>query len=124
MGRHNTGRMVMSFPRRGEIWLVSLDPVTGSEIGKTRPALVISNDRNNEFAGTVTVLPITSKTEKIYPFEVFITEEESRLSRDSKIKCSQVRTIDKKRLIKFLSKLTEEKLKEIKQGLLIHLGMF
>ena len=58
----------MDFPKRGEIWVVSLEPVIGHEIGKTRPALVISNNRNNQFADTITVLPITSKTEKIYPF--------------------------------------------------------
>jgi len=37
------------YPKRGEIWLVSLEPVTGHEIGKVRPALIISNNRNNEF---------------------------------------------------------------------------
>jgi len=64
----------MDFPKRDQIWFVSLDPVVGHEIGKTRPALVISNDRNNQFADTVTVLPITSKTEKIYSFEVFLSD--------------------------------------------------
>ncbi|GAI32142.1 unnamed protein product, partial [marine sediment metagenome] len=67
----------MDFPKKGEIWLVSLEPVVGHEIGKTRPALVISNDRNNQFADTVTMLPITSKTEKIYPFEVLLLKEEA-----------------------------------------------
>ncbi|MFQ5688404.1 MAG: type II toxin-antitoxin system PemK/MazF family toxin [Candidatus Scalindua sp.] len=67
----------MDFPKRGDIWLVSLEPVVGHEIGKTRPSLVISNNRNNQFADTVTVLPITSKTEKIYPFETYISKEEA-----------------------------------------------
>ena len=46
------------------------DPIEGSEIGKTRPAVVISNNINNEFADTVTVLPVTSSMGKVYPFEV------------------------------------------------------
>lgn len=84
------------FPLRGEIWLVSLDSVVGSETGKTRPALGVSNDRNNQFADTVTVIPLTSKTDKIYPFEVFISHQDSHLPQDSKLKANQIRTIDKK----------------------------
>ena len=113
----------MDFPKRGEIWLVSLDPVVGYEIGKTRPALVISNNYNNQFADTVTVIPITSKTEKIYPFETFLSAQEANLPQDSKAKCNQIRTIDRRRLIKLLSKLSPEKLSKIEQALLIHLGI-
>lgn len=113
----------MDFPKRGEIWLVTLEPVVGHEIGKTRPALVISNDRNNQFADTITVLPITSKTEKIFLFETFLSKEETGLSLDSKVKSNQVRTIDKKRLIKLLSHVSAEKIKQIEEALLIHLGV-
>lgn len=113
----------MDFPKKGEIWLVSLEPVVGHEIGKTRPALTISNDRNNQFADTVTILPITSKTEKIYPFEVLLLKEEANLPKDSKIKSNQIRTIDKKRLVSFLGKVTKKRLIEIEQALLIHLGI-
>jgi len=113
----------MDFPKRGQIWFVLLDPVVGHEIGKTRPALVISNDRNNQFADTVTVLPITSKTEKIYPFELLLSKEETHLPKDSKVKCNQIRTVDKKRLVNLVGALSAERLKEIKQALLIHLGI-
>ena len=113
----------MDFPKRGQIWFVLLDPVVGHEIGKTRPALVISNDRNNQFADTVTVLPITSKTEKIYPFEILLSKEETHLPEDSKVKCNQIRTVDKKRLVNLVGALSAERLKEIKQALLIHLGI-
>ena len=111
------------FPSRGEIWLVSLDPAVGSETGKTRPALVVSNDRNNQFADTVTVIPITSKIDKIYPFEVFISRHESRLPQDSKLKANQIRTIDKRRLIKILANISAQKLSEVEGAILIHLGM-
>ena len=113
----------MDFPKRGQIWFVSLDPMVGHEIGKTRPALVISNNRNNQFADTVTVLPITSKTEKIYPFEVFLSKEETHLPKDSKVKCNQIRTVDKKRLVNLVGALSAERLEEIKQALLIHLSI-
>ena len=113
----------MSFPTRGQIWFVALDPIVGSEIGKIRPALVISNDRNNEFSNTITILPITSKMNEVYPFEVLLLKNESHLPNDSKIKCNQIRTLDKSRLIKLLSNVTAEKLKEIERALLIHLGI-
>ncbi len=113
----------MNFPKRGQIWFVSLDPVVGHEMGKKRPALVVSNDRNNQFAETVTILPITSKTEKVYPFEVFLSKEETHLPKDSKVKCNQVRTVDKKRLVNFMGTLSSERLKDIEQALLIHLGI-
>ena len=113
----------MNFPKRGEIWLVSLEPVVGREIGKTRPAIVISNDRNNQFADTVTVIPITSKTEKIYPFETFLPAQETGLPEDSKAKCNQIRTVDKRRLIKLIGEISSQKLKEVEQAVLIHLGI-
>lgn len=113
----------MDFPSRGQIWFVSLDPVMGHEMGKKRPALVVSNDRNNLFADTVTVLPITSKTERVYPFEVFLPREETNLPKDSKVKCNQIRTVDKKRLANFVGSLSSERLKDVEQALLIHLGI-
>lgn len=85
--------------RRGEIYWVNLDPTIGSEIKKLRPALIVSNDQNNQFANTVTVLPVTSKTHKIYPFEVAIKKGVGGLQVDSKVKVDQIRTVDKKRLI-------------------------
>ena len=113
----------MNFPKRGQICYVALDPIVGSEIGKTRPALVISNDINNEFSNTITVLPISSKTHEIYPFEVLLLKEEASLPNDSKIKCNQIRTIDKKRLIRLFEVVTDEKIVEIEKALLIHLGI-
>jgi len=62
--------------KRGEIYLAALDPVVGREISKTRPVGVVSNDTNNEFSGTVTILLITSKNvSKIYPFNYFYPRE-------------------------------------------------
>ena len=113
----------MSFPIRGELWMVALDPIIGSEIGKVRPAVVISNDRNNEYSNTITVLPITSKVHDVYPFEVFLSKEVYKLTTDSKIKCNQIRTLDKSRLIRTICHLSPSTMKEVEQALLIHLGI-
>ena len=112
------------FPKRGEIYLVCLDPTIGSEINKTRPAVIISNNINNQFAETVTVIPITSSTGKIYPFEAFLSARESGLSKRSKVKCNQIRTIDKKCLIKSCSNVSADKMLEIESALRIHLDMY
>ena len=116
--------VIKKYPERGEIYLVCLDPTIGSEINKTRPALIISNDINNKVAQTVTVIPITSKIEKVYPFETLLSSQESGLPKNSKVKCNQIRTIDKKRLIKSLGKVSIDKLKEIEDSLLLHLDMY
>jgi mRNA interferase MazF len=109
---------------RGDLLMATLDPVVGREIAKTRPVLVISNDINNLYAGTVTILPITSKNlEKIFPFEVFIPKGRGNLPKNSKVKTDQVRTIDQKRLIKFIGKLNEIELEAVDQALKIHLGL-
>jgi len=111
------------YPKRGEIRLVPLEPVTGHEIGKVRPALIISNNRNNEYSSTVTLIPITSSTEKVYPFEVFISKTDSGLQFDSKIKCNQIRTVDKLRLVRLAGKISEELLADVERALLIHIGI-
>ncbi|MFH1245562.1 MAG: type II toxin-antitoxin system PemK/MazF family toxin, partial [Candidatus Omnitrophota bacterium] len=84
---------------------------------------IISNNINNQVAQTVTVIPLTSNIEKVYPFETLLLSQESGLPKDSKAKCNQIRTIDKKRLIESIGKVSLEKLKEVEGSLLIHLGM-
>jgi mRNA interferase MazF len=112
------------FPRYGDIYEVSLDPVIGSETGKCRPALVVSNDINNEFSQTVTVLPITSQTaKKVYPFEVLIPSGVAGLIADSRVKSNQIRTVDKRRLISFKGSILSEYLLKVEKALKIHLKM-
>ena len=54
---------------RGDVFLVNLDPVVGSEVGKTRPAVVLHNELANRTSPTVTIVPLSSKTERIFPFQ-------------------------------------------------------
>jgi len=110
--------------RRGFIYLAVLDPVTGNEIAKTRPVAVISNDKNNEFSGTATVLPITSKNlRKIYPFEVYLAKGTANLPKNSKVKADQIRTLDKSRLVKLIGGLGISELEAIEKALKIHLEL-
>lgn len=115
--------MTASKVKRGGIYLVRLDPVLGSEIGKTRPAVVVSNELNNRHADTVTLVPITSSVDKVYPFEVLISAGEGGLSKESKAKANQIRTVDKKRLHKYSGELTARKIAEIETAILLHLGI-
>jgi mRNA interferase MazF len=108
----------------GQIYLASLDPSVGREISKTRPVVIISNDKNNIFSGTVTVLPITSKNvRKVYPFEVYLEKGEGKLPKNSKVKADQVRTLDKGRIVKFIGSLGKNKMQEIEYALKIHLNL-
>jgi len=114
---------VMELTKRGDIYWVRLDPIQGFEIGKTRPAVVISNDINNQLADTITVLPVTSSVGKVYPFEVFLKKGIGNISSDSKVKTNQIRTVDKKRLKERIGKIPEAILNEIEKALKIHLEL-
>jgi mRNA interferase MazF len=83
---------------RGEIRLADLDPAQGSEANKSRPVVIVSNDRANSSAarlgrGVVTVVPATSNVERILPFQVLLPAASTRLPLDSKAQVEQVRSI-------------------------------
>ena len=109
---------------RGDIYLAALDPVVGNEISKTRPVLVVSNNINNRYAGTVTVLPITSKKlNKMYPFELLLPKGTGNLPKDSKVKADQIRTLDKTRLVKYIGKLKNDHINLLNEAIKIHLAL-
>lgn len=85
--------------RRGEIYYAALDPVVGSETGKTRPVLVVQNDVGNQYSPTTIVAVITEYSEKkaTYPICVVIGKD-SGLKKNSIVNLSQIRTLDKSRL--------------------------
>ena len=111
--------------KRGGLYLAALDPVIGKEIAKTRPVLVVSNDKNNMFSGSVTILPVTSKNiEKIYPFEVLFKKEVGNLPKNSKVKADQIRTLDKSRIVKFIGIVSQKEMDLVDKAILIHLDLF
>ncbi len=96
----------MGFIERGEIVLANLEPIIESEQGGIRPVLIIQNNISNKFSPTTIIAPITSKKQiKTHITNVPILAAESKLKKDSLILCNQIRTIDKKRIIKKISKL-------------------
>lgn len=115
--------LMTDLPRRGDVWTARLDPTVGSEIKKTRPVVIISNDINNQFSPLVSVLPVSDKGTKTYPFEVPVSEGGSGVSKPSKIRCQQIRTIDKERLVKKLGMVDKSLVPKIKEALKLHLGM-
>jgi mRNA interferase MazF len=107
--------------RKGDVFLVNLDPVLGSEVGKTRPAVVVQNDLANRSSPTVTIVPISSSTERVFPFQVRIPAGEGGLTRESKVLCEQIRTVSRDRLLQPLGQLSRERLNEIRIALDRHL---
>ncbi|MHC0062956.1 type II toxin-antitoxin system PemK/MazF family toxin [Nostoc sp. UIC 10890] len=110
--------------KRGDIYYANLSPVMGSEMGKRRPVLIISNDISNSAATTVTILPLTSNVNRVYPFEVLLNPEISGLTKPSKVQAQQVRTISKQRITsEVLGSLNEEMMVLIDAALKLHLGL-
>ncbi len=117
-------RTGMNIERKG-IYLANLDPVIGHEIAKTRPVIIVSNNMNNRFSGTVSVLPITSTNlKKIFPFEVLLKKGTGDLPRNSKVKADQIRTLDKQRIVKHIGILPDMEMNQIDEAIMIHLSLF
>jgi mRNA interferase MazF len=111
---------------RWGIYLVNLDPTIGSEQVKTRPVLIISSDETNVILPVINMLPLTSLKQgrRIYPNEVLLKKEQSGLDKDSLVLCYQIRTIDKKRLIKKLGEIKNDDIRtEIIDALSFQLGL-
>ena len=110
------------FLRRGDIWLVNFNPAQGSEQRGIRPALIVQNDVGNEVSPVTIVAAISSVT-KTYTINVEIKPSDSGLEKDSVVKLNQIRTIDKKRLIKRLGRLDSSKMKAVNSALMLSLGL-
>jgi mRNA interferase MazF len=114
--------------RRGDIVTVSLDPVRGSEASKTRPAVVVSNDAANAAAtrlgrGVITVVPVTSNTARIYPFQVLLPALQTGLRQDSKAQAEEVRAVAVERIGDTVGQLPTELITELDQALRLHLSL-
>ncbi|OLT41948.1 mRNA interferase MazF9 [Serinicoccus sp. CNJ-927] len=113
---------------RGEIRLVDLDPTSGSEADKRRPAVLVSNDRANTTAarlgrGVVTVVPVTSAVERIYPFQVLLPADETSLRVDSKAQAEQVRSVDVRRVGAAVGRVPTPLMVDLEDALRVHLAL-
>lgn len=110
--------------KRGEIVIAELEPVKGSEQGGVRPVLIVQNDISNEYSPITIIAPITSRIyDRNYPTNVFIKKTDSGLDKDSTILLNQIRTIDKRRIIKKISKLDLFFMDRVDMAIKISLGL-
>lgn len=113
---------------RGDLYWVDLDPSRGSEANKTRPAVLVSSNATNRAAartqrGVVTIVPITSNTERVLPFQVLLDAAECGLPRDSKAQAEQVRPVRLARLLGQVGSLSRSTMSELDKALRLHLSL-
>ena len=113
---------------RGEIRFVDFDPARSGEANKRRPAVLVSNDGANTTAaklgrGVVTVIPITTNVDRVYPFQVLIPARESGLERDSKAQAEQVRSVSVERVTDRIGTIPPNVMLEIDEALRLHLAI-
>jgi mRNA interferase MazF len=105
--------------KRGEVWWVTFDPAVGSEIQKTRPAVIVSNDAANRNLKRVVVIPLTTNTSRVFPGEARVTVA----GEFCKAMSDQLMAADKLRLKEKLATLSKSDMLEIEQAICVHLGL-
>ena len=113
---------------RGEIRLVDLEPARAGEADKRRPAVIVSNDRANTVAarlgrGVVTVVPVTSNTARVFPFQVLLTADEVGIRLDSKAQAEQVRAVSVDRIGPVIGRLPARQVAQLDEALRLHLQL-
>ena len=114
--------------RRGDICIIDLEPVRGTEANKSRPAVIVSNDGANGTAtrvgrGVLTVVPVTSNVDRVFPFQILLPAGSTGLSVDSKAQAEQVRSIDVARVQRRLGSLPSDLMRELDDALRLHLAL-
>ncbi|MGC9602405.1 MAG: type II toxin-antitoxin system PemK/MazF family toxin [Minisyncoccia bacterium] len=107
------------YPLRGEIWWVSFDRSMGTEIQKTRPAIVVSNDDANELSEQIQVVPLTGTIMPVYPSQTIV----SVLGKKSKAVAEQITTVSKLRLDKRIGSISASELTDVEYILKLQLGL-
>ncbi|MDO9027592.1 MAG: type II toxin-antitoxin system PemK/MazF family toxin [Candidatus Roizmanbacteria bacterium] len=106
--------------KQGDVFWVNFDPSVGAEVKKVRPAVVVSNDINNEHSPIISIAPITSNVTRVYSFEVEIPAGTASLTSRSKIMVNQTRAIDKIRLVQLIGSLPTALMAKVKAALKLH----
>jgi mRNA interferase MazF len=106
------------------VYFVAFDPTLGAEIRKTRPALILQNDIANRSSPITIVAAITSKfDQELYPTEVLVRTPEGGLDADSVVLLNQIRSVDRRRLVRRIGRLTPETMRLLDRALLLSLGL-
>ena len=111
--------MADQLPRRGDVWWVAFDPSVGGEIRKTRPAVVVSNDDANAALNRLQVVPLTSRVERLYPAEAYVTLDGQR----RKAMADQISTVSRLRLRGWLGRLTPGDVAAVERAIRVQLGL-
>jgi mRNA interferase MazF len=106
--------------KRGEVWWINFKPSIGGEIRKKRPAVIVSNDAANKYINRIQVVPLTSKTEDLYPSEAYVSVAGKR----GKAMADQLATVSKLRLSKRIGVLPAEDMKGIVEAIKVQLDLF
>jgi mRNA interferase MazF len=106
--------------KRGEVWWVNIEPSIGGEIRKKRPAIIVSNDAANKFLNRVQVIPLTSKTDRLYPSEAYVRVR----GKVGKAMADQLATVSKERLFKRIGIISTEDLRKVEEAIKTHLDLF
>ena len=110
--------------KRGDIWVVNLDPTLGHKIKKSRPGIIIQTDIGNKYSPITIIAPLTSQhLDLISPFETLIRSKDCGLDKDSKVLLNKIRSIDKKRLTRRIGKADEWTMERVDDSLKISLGL-
>lgn len=114
--------------RRGDVVWVDLDPARAGEAHKRRPAVIVSNDGANRTAerlgrGVVTVVPVTSNIERVYPFQVLLPAKRCDLAHDSKAQAEQIRSVARDRIGAVVGQLPADLLDDLDRALRLHLAL-
>ena len=115
----------LRFPRRGEVHLVDFDPTVGAEMKKTRPAVVIQNDVANRASPLTIVAAVSSRFDpaRLYPTEALVHAPEAGLATDSVVLLNQIRSVDKRRLLRKLGTLRSTTMAAVDRALALSVGL-
>jgi mRNA interferase MazF len=114
--------------QRGEVRMVDLDPARGAEANKRRPAVIVSNEAANSTAarlgrGVLTVVPVSSSVDRVYPFQVLLPAGAGGLPQESKAQAEQVRSLDAQRIGEQLGRLPDRLMASLDDALRLHLAL-